>query len=787
MRAGLNKRWVIRLRFFSMILLSGVLTLSAMNCFFIVQDDAYITFSYSRNLFLNGELSFNVGERVEGYTSFSWALINVIPLLLKTDIVVFSKIVGYISALLTLWIIFFYGFTFFRRWPLVFFPLLVFVFSDYAVSLSQGGMETGFFYFLLISTNFRYAQESKKWGCKKFPVSAFLALGLVLTRPEGLLFSGCIIIDLFITVFLSRPGKIGSGSLPDTSRKEKRKYAVRWGLIFLGGTLGFFLFRWTYYHDIFPNTYYIKANIPFISLLRRFRPQYILYSLADPNRYYLFVREAPLSILYLTLIPFLLLGRPKHWNILATVLIGFLYVYLIGPDQFMAIRTPGGVLFGTTTRFLIFFYPVILLGAGLGLDRLLAAIGGRRKLGRLLSLLILLAIITGTGNFIREKNLRFLDPRTAWVNFHQFYISPWAHLSNYLIDYRLPFTIVDPDIGYTKYTVNCELIDPVGLTDRNVTRFLVQEKNPGGYLDSVKSRKPDFIFDPLLHHPNNLLLVLADKEFLSEYEKIHWPGPSPYDVYVNRDSPVPRRNLGEKIKHYQWIRTFIPRDSNTIHRLLKCYYTKAETDAWDNTDMVEVREIVNQNETRLYRDRGTWGEPMAARICGWALSITPRTGNFRYQEIDDRSAFGTSRADRINVVEGNYRISPERSPSIDGINPLVIDITSSRINLSLISKPITVRSNRDIEFKLWIRWSSSRIDCNLEVVFFNEKGEELLSSRALSSSREKDWTVLVFQGRTIPLTAYIQTRITISGSNAGGTADAGLVGVGKFIGKLELP
>jgi hypothetical protein len=105
--------------------------------------------------------------------------------------------------------------------------------------------------------------------------------------------------------------------------------------------------------------------------------------------------------------------------------------------------------------------------------------------------------------------------------------------------------------------------------------------------------------------------------------------------------------LEEKIEHYRWIRTFIPRDSNTIHRLLKCYYTKAETDDWDNADGEKVREIVNQNEMRLLRDRGTWGEPLAARVCGWGLSITPRIGDFRYQEIDDRAAFGRSRADGL--------------------------------------------------------------------------------------------------------------------------------------------
>ena len=44
-----------------------------------VTDDAYISFVYSRNLAEHGELTFNLGQRVEGYTNFSWtALLGLI-------------------------------------------------------------------------------------------------------------------------------------------------------------------------------------------------------------------------------------------------------------------------------------------------------------------------------------------------------------------------------------------------------------------------------------------------------------------------------------------------------------------------------------------------------------------------------------------------------------------------------------------------------------------------------------------------------------------------------------
>ena len=40
-----------------------------------VNDDAYISFVFARNLAEHGQLVFNLGDRVEGYTNFLWTLI----------------------------------------------------------------------------------------------------------------------------------------------------------------------------------------------------------------------------------------------------------------------------------------------------------------------------------------------------------------------------------------------------------------------------------------------------------------------------------------------------------------------------------------------------------------------------------------------------------------------------------------------------------------------------------------------------------------------------------------
>src|SRR5215475_14053819 len=43
--------------------------------FNFVTDDAYISFVYARNLARHGQLVFNLGERVEGYTNFLWTVL----------------------------------------------------------------------------------------------------------------------------------------------------------------------------------------------------------------------------------------------------------------------------------------------------------------------------------------------------------------------------------------------------------------------------------------------------------------------------------------------------------------------------------------------------------------------------------------------------------------------------------------------------------------------------------------------------------------------------------------
>ena len=55
-----------------------------------VSDDAFISFRYAENLVQGLGLVFNEGERVEGFTNFSWTLVTALAMRVGVDPVLFT-------------------------------------------------------------------------------------------------------------------------------------------------------------------------------------------------------------------------------------------------------------------------------------------------------------------------------------------------------------------------------------------------------------------------------------------------------------------------------------------------------------------------------------------------------------------------------------------------------------------------------------------------------------------------------------------------------------------------
>src|SRR4051794_19779493 len=111
-----------------------------------VTDDAYISFVYSRNFAEHGELAFNLGSPVEGYTNFLWTLILGLLMVLGISPEWSSRVLGTACALVTLYVIFrATERALERKTPWAAIPSLLLACSSGFACWTSGGLETQLF------------------------------------------------------------------------------------------------------------------------------------------------------------------------------------------------------------------------------------------------------------------------------------------------------------------------------------------------------------------------------------------------------------------------------------------------------------------------------------------------------------------------------------------------------------------------------------------------------------------------------------------------------------------
>ncbi len=213
-----------------------------------VTDDAYISFRYSHNLAYHGELTFNLGDRVEGYTNFLWTALLGVLLKLGLRPEVMSRVLGAAFGAIGLLLVYVIARLYRGGRPSpweALAPLLLAASASFAVWCS-GGLETQLFAALVLGGVALYLAEEarrvrRRWSGLLFALAA-------MTRPEGLF--------LFALTGLHRVG----ANLASERRLLPRLGEVLWVLGFLVPYGAYFLWRYRYYGYPFPNTYYIKAG-----------------------------------------------------------------------------------------------------------------------------------------------------------------------------------------------------------------------------------------------------------------------------------------------------------------------------------------------------------------------------------------------------------------------------------------------------------------------------------------------------------------------------------------------
>lgn len=207
--------------------------------FELMMDDAYISLRYADNLVRGEGLVFNPGERVEGYSNFSWTLILAALLRMGIDPVWSSRILGVAlgaAAVATT------GWALLRlrgRLDATGLSAALLVASSVPLALwSTSGMETSFFTLLVTLAVIRWMLPARpdrpRWA------ACLLFASAALTRPDGALFFG--------VSFLV---------LPAASWRGRLQEALAFSL-----PLGVHLaWKWQYYGELLPNTYYAKAGV----------------------------------------------------------------------------------------------------------------------------------------------------------------------------------------------------------------------------------------------------------------------------------------------------------------------------------------------------------------------------------------------------------------------------------------------------------------------------------------------------------------------------------------------
>ena len=133
-----------------------------------VPDDTYISLRYARNLADGNGLTFNPGERVEGYSNFLWILMCSVMFVAGLDLAgcVGLSILFGLSTLYLVWRL--------NRGSALYLAVCV-PFVAYSVS----GMETALFSFLLVLIWWL-------WRLRNFRGAGVVGVLLAMCRPEGL-------------------------------------------------------------------------------------------------------------------------------------------------------------------------------------------------------------------------------------------------------------------------------------------------------------------------------------------------------------------------------------------------------------------------------------------------------------------------------------------------------------------------------------------------------------------------------------------------------------------------
>ena len=473
-------------------------------------DDAYITLRYAQHWLRGDGIVFNTTERVEGYTSFfHLALVSGaakliggvdnLPLITQgIGLIAFGGICAIIVFVLKP-----------STTQLNYSPralLLLLIPTNLAlIAWSLGGLETTLYTALLMLLTYQFSNtpDASSLTTKKINRLGILLAIITMTRPEALLFVG--ITGLFLL-------------LPHGLKSPRWKQLSILVLSFLVVWLPYFLWRWNYYGDPFPNTYYVKMDTDLITRLRNGFHYLHTYARIAP-----FILPLGIVTGLLALILIRAKDHSQHhqaqslFYMLSVATVGTLYVCYTGGDHMPAYR---------------FFVPLVPIYGWLLAQSLPIVIPSlvNRHTGLLYVCCMGLICMQSVWSNQKMRDAQHIDPAASVGRD----VGMW-------IQQNLPAhsTIALNTAGSTPFFApQHHFIDMLGLNDRHIAHRQIQERRtwmqqyPGhgkGDGQYVLKRQPDYIIlgpaqglpaNPEFVDSQHVVWFLSDQE-LAETEEFH--------------------------------------------------------------------------------------------------------------------------------------------------------------------------------------------------------------------------------------------------------------------------
>ena len=289
-----------------------------------VQDDAFITYRYARNLARGEGLVFNPGERVEGYTNFLWTVMHWLPERYGWSSPVFSQVVGIALMVGTVAVTLRLARRLFGSESFAFLVALTLLANMTFLAYATGGLETMQQTLLVVSVAALLLPVTEVARPHEVArrIGAGVCAGLaVLTRMDS-----AVLVAVWVLAYLVAQWRRETATTRRTTTLVTSMAQI--GLPAAVLLVPWLVWKLDYYGNLLPNTFYAKsAGNPIVP------PLYGLFYLAV-----FFVSYAA----FLLIPRFLrhrrdLLAVPGVHQVLAVVPVWFLYICVVGGD-FMEFR-----------------------------------------------------------------------------------------------------------------------------------------------------------------------------------------------------------------------------------------------------------------------------------------------------------------------------------------------------------------------------------------------------------------------------------------------------------------